>query len=608
MAVILLGTALRLYLIASGWPHLNSDEGIMGLMALHISGRGELPIFFYGQSYMGALEAYLGAIFFLLLGPSSFALRLGPVLLFGLFLVVLYVLAGRLYGKRVALVSLVILSLGPERMLFRQLQAIGGYMETLLFGTLALLLALFLVSSPPDPSAPARGGWRAAAFAALGLAVGLGLWSDVLILPWVVGAGALLVAWRRGELRSRLGLALLAGAVLGASPLLGYDLQTIDAGKPLDVLLAGYRAGQSGGRLDLGKGLAATVLVSLPVITGGMAVCAVADRDAWPLSARSSPHTVGCTAAHGVWGGAMMLLWTFAVIRALLGLLKRRSPADGVHLAILLAAGLTVALYVLSPASALSPWFNARYLTSVWIALPSLLAPLMGPARGPEAGRLRDPSRLWTSMTACSRILHGCDTSRLVRVVGGRAWGAVEPGSRASVKDATTEDPHRRLQWPPFKGRPRGQESFEEARAARLGMVVSYAVVGVALACPAVGTVEAVQSIPYVQWVNSNQMALVDQLTAMRGTRIYSDYWTCGRIIFQSDERIICAALDGRLRPGLDRYPPYRAIVRHAARPRYVFPAGSPQAAAFARDEARVARYQAIDAAAGYVIYRPLAR
>jgi 4-amino-4-deoxy-L-arabinose transferase-like glycosyltransferase len=555
-AVILLGTALRLYLIASGWPHLNSDEGIMGLMALHIAGRGEFPIFFYGQSYMGALEAYLGAFFFHLLGPSSFALRLGPVLLFGLFVAALYLLAGRLYGKRVALVSLLILSLGSERMLFRQLQAIGGYMETLLFGALALLLALFLVSLPPDPSDPAGGGRRACAYAALGLAVGLGLWSDVLVLPWLVGAGALMLAWRRRELRSRLGLVLLAGAVLGASPLLWYDLQTIDSGRPLDVLLAGYHAGQSGGRLDVGKGLEATVLVSLPVITGGTGVCAVSDRDVWPLSARSSRHTIGCTAVHGVWGGAIIVLWTFAIIRALRALVKRRSPADDVHLAILLAAGLTVALYALSPASALSPWFNARYLTSVWIALPSLLAPLVEPRRGQEA----------------------------------------------------TENPHNRLQWPLFKGRPRGQESPGEAGATRPARILGYAVVGTLVACLSVGTVEAVQSVPYVQWVNGNQMALVQQLAAMHGTRMYSDYWTCGRIIFQSDERIICAALDGRLRPGLDRYPPYRSNVRHAARPLYVFPAGSPQAAAFARDEARAARYRAVAAAAGYVIYAPLAR
>ena len=33
-------------------------------MALHIAYRGEHPFLFYGQNYMGALEAYIGALLF----------------------------------------------------------------------------------------------------------------------------------------------------------------------------------------------------------------------------------------------------------------------------------------------------------------------------------------------------------------------------------------------------------------------------------------------------------------------------------------------------------------------------------------------------------------
>ena len=58
--IVILGVLLRLVLTAYGWPQTNSDEDTMGLMTLHIANHGELPIFFYGQNYMGALEAYLG--------------------------------------------------------------------------------------------------------------------------------------------------------------------------------------------------------------------------------------------------------------------------------------------------------------------------------------------------------------------------------------------------------------------------------------------------------------------------------------------------------------------------------------------------------------------
>ena len=62
--MIVLAMELRILLIAQGWPMTNSDESTMGLMALHIAYRGEVPIFFYGQGYMGALEAYLPAFLF----------------------------------------------------------------------------------------------------------------------------------------------------------------------------------------------------------------------------------------------------------------------------------------------------------------------------------------------------------------------------------------------------------------------------------------------------------------------------------------------------------------------------------------------------------------
>ncbi len=88
LIVIALATAIRVALISLGWQTTNSDEDTMGLMALHIAYRGEYPVFFYGQNYMGALEAYIGALLFHLLGPSLFSLRLGLVFLFDLFLLV----------------------------------------------------------------------------------------------------------------------------------------------------------------------------------------------------------------------------------------------------------------------------------------------------------------------------------------------------------------------------------------------------------------------------------------------------------------------------------------------------------------------------------------
>ena len=138
---ILCSVALRFVLIAQGWPATNSDEATMGLMARDIAYRGQLPIFFYGQYYMGALEAYIAAAVFRLSGSSLFSLRLGLVLLFALFLLSTYLLTSLLYSRAWALVVVIILGLGSSFVLTRELSAIGGYPETLLFGSLAFLLA-----------------------------------------------------------------------------------------------------------------------------------------------------------------------------------------------------------------------------------------------------------------------------------------------------------------------------------------------------------------------------------------------------------------------------------------------------------------------------------
>src|SRR5215469_3987428 len=85
IAILISGALLRLVMVALNWPAPYNDEGTMGLMAFDVAYRGAHPLLYYGQDYMGSLEAYLGAGFFHLFGSSTFALRLGLLLLFALF-------------------------------------------------------------------------------------------------------------------------------------------------------------------------------------------------------------------------------------------------------------------------------------------------------------------------------------------------------------------------------------------------------------------------------------------------------------------------------------------------------------------------------------------
>jgi hypothetical protein len=116
------------------------------------------------------------------------------------------------------------------------------------------------------------------------------------------------------------------------------------------------------------------------------------------------------------------------------------------------------------------------------------------------------------------------------------------------------------------------------------------------------GTVRVFAEVPGAQGVYDRQDALVRHLVDIGVTRIYSEYWTCNRIIFRSQERVICASLNEQLGPGFDRYEPYREIVGAARHPAYVFPVGSLQAVALERKYSDDGHYRR-SVFEGYVIY-----
>ncbi len=104
------------------------------------------------------------------------------------------------------------------------------------------------------------------------------------------------------------------------------------------------------------------------------------------------------------------------------------------------------------------------------------------------------------------------------------------------------------------------------------------------------------------------QQTLLQALMRKGATDVYMEYDDCNRITFLSNEHIICAALDKGLRPGLDRYYPYRQMVATAPQPYYVLQTGSTQALLFermAREQHIVYKAYTIS---GYTIYEPARR
>jgi hypothetical protein len=72
---LIVGLLVRLYLVVHTQGVIAGDEAVTGIQAEHIL-HGEWPVYYYGQPYMGSLEAYLLALVFAIVGPSVLALRI----------------------------------------------------------------------------------------------------------------------------------------------------------------------------------------------------------------------------------------------------------------------------------------------------------------------------------------------------------------------------------------------------------------------------------------------------------------------------------------------------------------------------------------------------
>src|SRR4030067_1603127 len=81
VGAIVVAVGLKMSLLAAGSVPFNADEAVVALMARHIL-QGERPVFFYGQAYMGSLDAYIVAVGFWLVGEKGWVIPVGQGILY----------------------------------------------------------------------------------------------------------------------------------------------------------------------------------------------------------------------------------------------------------------------------------------------------------------------------------------------------------------------------------------------------------------------------------------------------------------------------------------------------------------------------------------------
>jgi hypothetical protein len=487
----------RILLSCLGWPATESDEATYNLMAFHIWKNGEHPIFMYGQNYMGTIEAYIGAVLFRIFGPSVLVMRIEMAGLFALFLIGLYLLTYCLYPPRLALFTIAFLAPGTELMLYRQIKATGGNAEINVLGVLVLLISFTLASGRVEK------GWkRAILYSLWGIFSGLAVWSHILIAPYLLVAGILLVVFCWREILNWGLWLLLIGFVVGGYPLIYYNVTSPpDANSWLAYVHSSTMGTPANDNLWIH--IKRTAFVSLPVMTGDRIAHFVTS---WPSTVS---HAFQYATMQCGWSIGYCLLLLCSISLAIAALIRvhnqKHTGRDtrAQHVARLLlgyAAILTIVLYVKGSATVVDDYNSARYFTILWISVPVVLWPL------------------WRGLWYIQSLLLWFNVCKI------SCFAAVWVG-----------------------------------------------VGGILL----LSTIYTIQEIPQAQARDQQLTRLTTTLERLHVTRFYSEYWTCNRVIFASQEQLICGdtwVKNGTFTHDFDRYLQYQRILKASSNPAFAYP------------------------------------
>jgi hypothetical protein len=225
IGALVVGIGLKIWLLERAVLPFNADEAVVALMARHIQG-GARPVFFYGQVYMGSLDAIFIALGFSLFGQHVWVIRaVQGILYLGTLLTTIY-LGRQIFGAWVhGILAGWLMAIPAINVTLYTTASLGNYGEALLIGNLTLIAGLRIATYiKEDQSVPI---WL---WCAWGLMVGLGWWAFGLTLIYSLPVGIYLmwIAWREKGLQwlpKPISL-IFIGVLTGASPWLVYAFRS----------------------------------------------------------------------------------------------------------------------------------------------------------------------------------------------------------------------------------------------------------------------------------------------------------------------------------------------------------------------------------------------
>ncbi|HEV7525999.1 MAG TPA: glycosyltransferase family 39 protein [Acidimicrobiia bacterium] len=198
--------AFRLWLALGSTSRTDSDQAIVGLMALQLLRHGHMNAFFWKQSYGGGLEAFAVAPSLAVFGTNTLGLVF-PSVVFGLIAAWLsWRIARRFFSPLIAAASGILSLFWPAASVWFGTRERGFYPLTAMLGLLMVLTAVRINDEP-------KRTWR---WVILGASVGVGWWMSPNIVYYAVPMSVWLLV--RGHWRQWLNiLASVVSAFAGST-------------------------------------------------------------------------------------------------------------------------------------------------------------------------------------------------------------------------------------------------------------------------------------------------------------------------------------------------------------------------------------------------------
>ena len=222
------------------WPFtLDADEAVVGVMGLHILAGESLPIFYYGQSYLGTLEPFSVAAFMAVFGEHAAVLRIVPLIYFLLTLGVCGLIIRRQFQKSSINLFLLFMVAPSAFSVIWTMKARGGHIEAVF---LSLLYLLLLFEN--------RKKRQRALVWAMGFLFGFCLYINALTLPFLFLTTAIywLESYGRPRMRWWERWPVLAFFLLGIFPLILHRiLSDVPPSSPFGMICPDLRGMKSSG-------------------------------------------------------------------------------------------------------------------------------------------------------------------------------------------------------------------------------------------------------------------------------------------------------------------------------------------------------------------------